>query len=167
MKIRLLGALVGLAINFAVSTFAQEKETVDPQIAQQIRALSIKYDEAFNKNDAAALAALYTEDAVEVADTGPIYGREAIEKHFADVFKQVHVSNHLGKGDQYSPHMIGPGNEIWANGEFSLTFQGKSGGPIQVKGYWSAIDTREGDTWKIRMLTWNVTPPPPAPAQTK
>lgn len=167
MKIRLLGALVGLAINFAVPTFAQEKETVDPQIAQQIRALSIKYDEAFNKNDAAALAALYTEDAVEVADTGPIYGREAIEKHFADVFKQVHVSNHLGKGDQYSPHMIGPGNEIWANGEFSLTFQGKSGGPIQVKGYWSAIDTREGDTWKIRMLTWNVTPPPPAPAQTK
>lgn len=167
MKIRLLGALVGLAINFAVSTFAQEKETVDPQIAQQIRALSIKYDEAFNKNDAAALAALYTEDAVEVADTGPIYGREAIEKHFTDVFKQVHVSNHLGKGDQYSPHMIGPGNEIWANGEFSLTFQGKSGGPIQVKGYWSAIDTREGDTWKIRMLTWNVTPPPPAPAQTK
>jgi len=167
MKIRLLGALVGLAINFAVPTFAQEKETVDPQIAQQIRALSIKYDEAFNNNDAAALAALYMEDAVEVTDTGPIYGREAIEKHFADVFKQVHVTNHLGEGDQYSPHIIGPGNEIWANGEWSLTFQGKSGGPIQAKGYWSAIDTREGDTWKIRMLTWNVTPPPPAPAQTK
>ncbi|MBW0000286.1 MAG: SgcJ/EcaC family oxidoreductase [Verrucomicrobia bacterium] len=167
MKIRLLGALVGLAINFAVPTFAQEKETVDPQTAQQIRALSIKYDEAFNNNDAAALAALYMEDAVEVTDTGPIYGREAIEKHFADVFKQVHVTNHLGEGDQYSPHIIGPGNEIWANGEWSLTFQGKSGGPIQAKGYWSAIDTREGDTWKIRMLTWNVTPPPPAPAQTK
>jgi ketosteroid isomerase-like protein len=162
MKIRLLGALVGLAINFAVPTFAQEKETVDPQIAQQILALSIKYDEAFNKNDAAALAALYTADAVEVMDTGPIYGREAIEKHFADVFKQVHVNNHLGKGDQYSPHIIGPGNEIWANGEWSLTFQGKSGGPIQAKGYWSAIDTREGDTWKIRMLTWNTTPAPAA-----
>ena len=69
--------------------------------------MSIKYDEAFNKNDAAALAALYTEDAVVVTDTGPIYGREAIEKYFADVFKQVHVSNHLGKGDQYSPHIIG------------------------------------------------------------
>ena len=107
MKIRLLGALVGLAIDFTVPTFAQEKETVDPQIAQQTRALSNKYDEAFNKNDAAALAALYTEDAVEVTDTGPIYGREAIEKYFADVFKQVHVSNHLAKADQYSPHIIG------------------------------------------------------------
>ena len=109
--------------------------------------------------------ACYTEDAVEVTDEGPIYGREAIEKHFADVFKQVHVSNHLGKDDQYSPHIIGTGNEIWENGEWSLTFQGKSGGPIQAKGYWSAIDTREGDTWKIRMLTWNVPPPPPASNQ--
>ena len=53
------------------------------------------------------------------------------------------------KRDQYSPHIIGTaGNEIWANGEWSLTFQGKSGGPIQAKGYWSAIDTREGDAWK-------------------
>jgi hypothetical protein len=34
MKIRLLGALVGLAINFAVPTFAQEKDTVDPQIIE-------------------------------------------------------------------------------------------------------------------------------------
>ena len=29
-----------------------------------------KYDELFNKNDAAAVAALYTEDAVFMADTG-------------------------------------------------------------------------------------------------
>jgi uncharacterized protein (TIGR02246 family) len=45
-----------------------------------------KFDEAFNNNDPAALAALFTEDAVEVTDTGPIYGREAIEKYHADVF---------------------------------------------------------------------------------
>ena len=32
MKIRLLGALVGLAISFALPTFAQQKETVNPQI---------------------------------------------------------------------------------------------------------------------------------------
>ena len=33
---------------------------------QQIEAVLIKFDEAFNKNDAAAIAALYTADAAEV-----------------------------------------------------------------------------------------------------
>ena len=35
MKIRSLLALAGLAISFAVPTFAQQKDTVDPRIAQQ------------------------------------------------------------------------------------------------------------------------------------
>jgi hypothetical protein len=42
MKIRLLGALVGLAISFALPTFAQQKETVDPQLIQ-------KLDDTINK----------------------------------------------------------------------------------------------------------------------
>ena len=43
-----------------------------------------------DSGDYNCLAALvYTEDAVEVTDQGPIYGREAIEKHFADGFQAV------------------------------------------------------------------------------
>jgi ketosteroid isomerase-like protein len=49
-----------------------------------------------NNNDAAALAGTYTEHAVLVTDTGPVYGREAIEKHYADLFKQVYISNEIG-----------------------------------------------------------------------
>jgi uncharacterized protein (TIGR02246 family) len=93
MKMRLLIALAGLAIGFVLPAFAQQKDTVDPQISEQLSALGKKTDEAFNNGDAAALATLYTEDAVLVNDTGPIYGRESIEKHWADVFKQVHLSN--------------------------------------------------------------------------
>jgi SnoaL-like domain len=102
MKIRLLGALVGLAISFALSTFAQQTNSPDPQLRQRLVALIKKYDEVFNKNDAAALAAFFTEDAVFLTDAGPIYGRGAIVKHFADLFQNVHFSNHLGKADQYS-----------------------------------------------------------------
>jgi len=36
MKIRLLGALVGLAISFALPTFGQQKETVDPKTLEQL-----------------------------------------------------------------------------------------------------------------------------------
>jgi hypothetical protein len=36
MKIRLVVALVDLAIGFVLTTFAQQKDTVDPKICQQI-----------------------------------------------------------------------------------------------------------------------------------
>jgi hypothetical protein len=49
----------------------------DVEALGEFNALGMKYDEAYNKNDAAALAALFAEDAVVVTDTGPIYGREA------------------------------------------------------------------------------------------
>jgi ketosteroid isomerase-like protein len=167
MKIRLVVALVGLAISFALPTFAQQTNTPDPQLREAIVALHKKYDDAFDNGDASALAVLYTEDAVEVTDSGLIYGREAIEKHYADVFQKVHFSNHVAKTDQNFPYIIGTaGNEMWAAGEWSTTIQGQNFGPLEAKGYWAAVFGREGDAWKKRWLTWNVTPAP-ASAPTK
>jgi hypothetical protein len=45
-----------LAISFVVPTFAQQKDTVDPQIIEQLVAIGKKYAEAVNNNDAAAVA---------------------------------------------------------------------------------------------------------------
>jgi ketosteroid isomerase-like protein len=82
MKILSLIALAGLAIGFTVPAFAQQKDTVDPQIIQQYAELGKKFDEAYNNNDAAALTACFTRDAVLVTNTGPIFGREAIGKMY-------------------------------------------------------------------------------------
>ena len=66
MKTRLLIALVGLAISFTLPTFAEQKDAVaDPQITQKILAIGKAYDEGKNNNDAAAIAALFTQDAVK------------------------------------------------------------------------------------------------------
>jgi uncharacterized protein (TIGR02246 family) len=51
-------------------------------------ARSQKLDEAYNKNDAAAVAALFTEDAVLVAPDGRFSGRQDIEKRYADIFQR-------------------------------------------------------------------------------
>jgi len=108
------------------------KDTAASQIDEQIVK---KFDKAFNNGAAAAVAALYTEDAVQVTPQGPVFGREAIEKLFTGMFQQGHFSDHLNKDDQDSPHMIGTaGNEVWRTGEWSFTVQGKSGDPIKLKG---------------------------------
>ena len=166
MKIHLVVALTGLAIGFAVPTLAQQKEpTPSEQEHQLVNEFNNKIDEAYNNNDVTALTAFYAEDAVLVTPDGPIYGRPAIEKYYSDLFKQVHFSKHLAKVDQYSPRMIG--DERWDTGEWSATIQVQSqkGDPIQLKGYFGCIDIREGDDWKIRMLTYNMTPSPASPPQ--
>ena len=72
MKIRFVVALVGLAISFAPPAFAQQKDTVDPETAQQVRALASKYDATFNRQDAVTVAGLYAEDAADIAVTEPL-----------------------------------------------------------------------------------------------
>jgi ketosteroid isomerase-like protein len=109
MKIHLLLALAGLAIGFAVPAFAQQKDTTDPQIAQQLEAIGRKSDEAWDKGDAAGIAAFVTQNAVVVTPQGPVYGRQAIEKMYADLFQKMHFSNHLTKADENSPPITGYG----------------------------------------------------------
>jgi ketosteroid isomerase-like protein len=162
MKIRLLFALVGLAISFALPTFAQETNKPDPRLRERFIALIKKSTDARDQNDAAAIAAEFKEDGVLVTPNGPIFGREAIEKHYADGFKQgFHSSSNIVTPDEDSPHIIGTASKgMWATGRWSATIQGKDWGPIEAKGYWSVIP--EGDDWKIRMLAFNVTPAPAA-----
>ena len=164
MKIRSGVTLVGLAISFALPTFAQQKDTADTPIVQQrdlfrvpealdeLNKLHQALDEAYTKNDAAAVAALFTEDAVLVEPDGVFSGRQAIEKRYADTFQQSPIINfHCTYGRS---HLNAIDNAVWSVGEWRKLFKRQTGSVLAV-GYWSAIYVREGDTWKIRMLTLN------------
>jgi hypothetical protein len=60
-----------------------------------------------------------------------------------------------------SPHAIGTdGNEMWENGEWSITYQVKGSDPVQIKGYGASIAVREDGVWKKRMVVSIVTPAP-------
>ena len=50
-----------------------------------------------NKNDAGAVAALFAEDAVLVAPDGMLFGRQAIEKRYADTFQQSPITSFIGQ----------------------------------------------------------------------
>ena len=66
MKKRLLFVIAGSIIGLALPVVAQEQNTVDPEVRRQIEALIVKFDEAYNRSDAVAIADLLTPDAVQV-----------------------------------------------------------------------------------------------------
>jgi uncharacterized protein (TIGR02246 family) len=143
MKIRWLPAFAAFAIGFAVPVVAQEQNTVDPEVRQQIEAAVTKYEDAYNKNDAAAIAALYTADAVEVfekdAAGGSASGREAIEQRYA-----THFASSPAKLSFKLVQVYAIGDDVCAVSEFTPQF--RSG-----KGHHAKILVREADAWKIRM----------------
>jgi ketosteroid isomerase-like protein len=137
MKTRSLLAFIGLAISFALPCIAQDKNTVDPQVRQEIEALLLKGDEAYNKHDAAALGAVYAEDAVFVRGApGPYYGRQAIEQRRAldMAISPSDLSHELLQVYQL-------GIDVCAISKFSVG---------RLKGYGVFIFVRETDGWKIR-----------------
>ena len=152
MKLPLVVSIVVSSICLTTPTFAQQKDAVDPQLAEQVRALAAKYDEAFNKNDAVAVAALYTEDAVFETPNGTFDGREAIEaenaKHY---FAERHSRNLVTLVNE----VAGVVEEVRATGTWSDTFE--EIGTIHADGTYSWVLIQEGDSWKIRKSTFEIT----------
>ena len=156
---RLLITLVGLAIGFVMPAFAQTKETVDPQTKVQLDGLTQKFATALDSNDPAQMATVFAKDAVYVTNKGPLHGQEEIPNYFADLFKNVHVIDHWTQVDSDSLQVIGP-DKVWRNGEWCTTVQLPNGKEAAQEGFWSAVEIRDGDTWKHLLLTVNLTPHP-------
>ena len=153
MKIRLPLALVGSAISFALATFAQQKGTVDPKIIEQLREEDKNFEEAYNKHDAVAIAALFTDDAVLVTPHGTFTGRAAIEKKYEEEdFETYNGSDMVSTTERITP----VGNELHLTRRFRANYQ--SGGSfIKIEGNASPVFVLEGDIWKIRSETVEVT----------
>ena len=150
-----LVALVGLAIGFAFPIYAQEKEEptpflyraipASPQIAQQLDAINSQFDEAINKHDADAVAALFTTKATLVAPEGVFSGRDSIAKHYTDWFQRSNPSDHITK----LSYVYAFGDDLCGIGGRSVT--ANPGYPLQGGGYLIHVYTRVRDTWKIRL----------------
>ena len=154
----------------------QQKDTSDLGVVQQRDLLGVPtavdefgklhqaLDEAYNKNDAAAVAAFFTEDALLVEPDGMFSGRQNIERRYADTFQRSPIISFNCSFERRYLNAID--NAVWAAGQWTSAFQSQSGS-VFAMGYWSAIFVREGDTWKIRMWTINQTPSSFPRAETK
>jgi len=55
-------------------------------------------------------------------------------------------------------------NLAWGLGQWSDMKAGPNNTVQELHGNWGAVYERDGDTWKIRMLTYNLAPPSAATA---
>jgi len=159
LKAGIVVAAIGATFGCAVPASAGQTAVSDPKLVEEFQAHSKGWDDAMNSNSIDAILSLYTDDAVEVTNQGPIVGREAIKKRYEELMKLFHTTDHVGK--VYHTYMIGTdGNTAWSDGEYTFKSAGKDGVPALYKGYWSSISVREGGVWRDRMQTWNVLPSP-------
>ena len=117
---------------------------------RQIEQLAAIFSERYNKQDAGALANLFTKDAVRVTsgNSAPSVGPQAIEKTFKTQFESGfrHIELEI---DQVSP--FGTDAAITL-GRYEITGRGQNG-PLKVDGRWTEVEVREGGVWKIRHST--------------
>ena len=98
MKFCLLLIIAGLVCGFSGPARSQERNTIDPQVRREVEALNLKYDEAFNRNDAEAVATLFTADAVETGPEEVASGQQEIEDRYKILFES-HPNRHATKLD--------------------------------------------------------------------
>ncbi len=142
MKIRLVLILAGLAIGFAATALAEEQSTVNPEVRQQIEASIVKFDDAFNKNDAAAIVALFTPDAIEAwgweKSLSTAFGRHAVERRYA-LREPI--------PDKFSTKLV----QVYPIGDGICAISELDDPHLKRKDYVVTIYIREADGWKIRM----------------
>jgi len=136
-----------LAIVPTASPFAQQSHL---DTRHQIEQMVATFSERYNKQDAAAIASMFTKDAARVssAATAISTGPQGIEEDFKTQFELGF--NHIELiVDQVSPFGTDAAITI---GKYRLTGQGQRG-PLKVDGHWTEVEVREGGVWKIRLLT--------------
>ena len=141
-----------IAIGLTTSTFAQGGLNARQQIDQIIA----EYHDAWNKHDAAGIAALYTKDGIIVSQAPQMvkHGQQDIEKNYEGVF--VNVPHH---DSATADEIIPLGADAYMSvGEYHLTNSSNN----KLDGHWTAVYVPEGGKLKIRMLT-PVPDLPPAP----
>jgi len=132
-----------------LATSAVGQQNVSQTDQQAAREVHVQFTAAFNRQDAAGVAALFAEDGLRVTPQGIIQGRDAIEK---DSDKRFQSRFHDLSITPLTVRALG--NSIWEAGEWTMKI-----GDQPVHGYFAMTLVREGNTFKIRDDTFNVVPP--------
>lgn len=122
------------------------------ELRTAIEAVTIRWGEGYNAGDAAAVAALYAEDATLLPPNAEaVQGRAAIEEFFKAELE-------LGATDlKLTTISVGGGGDVaYEVGRFTVAIPSEGGEMMRDEGKYLAIYQHQADgTWKVQFDTWN------------
>lgn len=110
------------------------------------------------RDDAAAVGAMYTDDAVFVSsESPPAMGKAAVQQAFADAFPISTIDNITSK------EVVVSGDVAYDYGEYQQTVTPPNGQPRVIRGHYLVALRRQPDgTWKLSKHVSTTPPAPPA-----
>lgn len=149
MKLHLV-YVTGLAMMLIEPAVAQRNPDVEQALSQSVGKIFI---ESCKKGDAVYMASRYTDNALVLPPGPAVIGRQAIEKSWEAAFKSG-MTDCAFKFDQSER----VGNVAYAGGEWFAAVPGANGTKQKVHGNWVDVYELQGDTWKLRMQSYNMIP---------
>lgn len=152
MRSMLIGIAGATVVMLAAG--AARPEAMDPTTSP-FAAVGKQYVEAYNRKNAAAVAALFTDDAVRVNAQGIIRGREAIHN-------ATQAALDAGGRDlnlQYHETHV-DGNTGWSVAEANFQVRGQDGKDLPAHVLATSFWIQSGGVWKIRAQSLVNAPPP-------
>lgn len=149
--------VVSLAV-FAMSapSFAQTDKTGRPNLQQAVEMLLMKFQDIYNKKDAAGLATLYMDDAVLVPP-GPIAtGKQSVEQAWRATLDTGRT------GLKFKIQQIhAEGDLVWSVGQFTVMSPDEKGTLQERQGNFAHVYQWQGNELKFRVHAFNFLPSPP------
>jgi uncharacterized protein (TIGR02246 family) len=132
---------------------------VQQAIRSKIAERDAEYGAAASRGDIAAVAELYTDDAILLPPNAEmVRGKQGV-KQFFDELKKTRGVPQVTLRTIELEELGDTANEV---GELTLRIQPPGGEPVTDVGKYVVIWKREGDTWKLAVDIWNTNSPMPA-----
>ena len=148
----IITALLFAALAVCLPAFADEKKDI-----VALRALDQAYAAEWIEGDADGVMALFTEDATLVPHHGdaPIKGHEAIRDFW---FNPDYAPTVIPEWHREPAEIFVSGDMGVVRGRARLVWEYESTRTTIPDGNYVMIALRQGDDWRVRLLTWNDDP---------
>jgi uncharacterized protein (TIGR02246 family) len=158
-RFHLLALALGLLLASLGCQTAPSPEQQAAAATAAIGALRDQFVSSFNSNDPAALAALYTEDAVLMPNHEPdVDGRDAIQSWYEARFKEASAKIAIAPEETQVA-----GDWAYDRGSATVSVTPKAGGaPMEDSGKYIVILKRVAGVWKVHRDIDNSNNPMPA-----